>query len=302
MRDRLRFLAILIAGLVAANARGESFHFTVTADPRGNHEAFGQVLTAIRAKTGGPGAFHVSLGDIDNRPDQNRAQIDLFFGRDFLWFPGIGNHEAEDADVNFLRDEYHNGNHRRTFLKQATLTNGPPGSVETTYSWNYGKAHFVMLNEYWNGGTQPGDDTKTDGDVVPALRAWLADDLAAHAGRSTFVFGHEPAFPFHNHEGNSLDKYSTNRDAFWQLLESRHVLAYFCGHTHVFSKHQPTPGQTWQIDVGNAGNDNHKDGYTFVNVIVSKDRVRFDIWRDPAKSGHFTKSPESFTVPVPANP
>jgi hypothetical protein len=39
---------------------------------------------------------------------------------------------------------------------------GPPGCEETTYSFDYGDAHFVVLNEYYNGTSDRG----TDGDAA----------------------------------------------------------------------------------------------------------------------------------------
>ncbi len=259
------------------------FNFTVSADPRDKITQWDNVLAAINSNVGGPGIFHLSAGDID--PLQPlRDKIDVRFGPSALWYPGIGNHEMETpADMTWLRNEYNNGNGVRTPLKNFTNQDGPASTVETTYTWDYGDAHFIMLNEYWDGTS----DTGTDGDVVPALYDWLAADLAANSQPVVFVFGHEPAFPFNRHVGNSLDKYPANRDAFWNLLETEGVQAYFCGHTHVYKRYQPNPDGTWQIDVGNAGNvsDGYPDGHTFANVTVGSAEVRYDIWRNI--SGNF---------------
>src|SRR3990170_4017223 len=61
---------------------------------------------------------------------------------------------------------------------------GPPGGVETTYSFDYGNSHFIVLNEYYNGSS----DTGTDGDVVDALYNWLVADLNATDRSHIFVF------------------------------------------------------------------------------------------------------------------
>ncbi|GAG29503.1 unnamed protein product, partial [marine sediment metagenome] len=82
-------------------------HFTATADPRSNHAGFGSTLQAINDLVGGPGAFHVSAGDIDETIPENRAVIDAKFGAAAAWYPGIGNHEEETgADMEWLRAEY----------------------------------------------------------------------------------------------------------------------------------------------------------------------------------------------------
>jgi unsaturated rhamnogalacturonyl hydrolase len=260
-----------------------SFHFTVTADMRGSHTAFGNLLQAINNGPGA-GAFHISVGDIDQTIPENRAVIDTRFGDDFLWYPIIGNHEEETiADMDWLRAEYDTGNSLRTPLKYFTNQDGPTGSVETTYSWDYGRAHFVVLNEYWNGETTAGSDVATDGDIVPELYNWLSADLASNSRPLVFIFGHEPAFPQHRHIGDSLDKYVAYRDTFWTLLEDSDVQVYFCGHTHFYSKHQGDKnniGDVWQFDAGNAGNDTNGDGLTYFDVCVSNNRVTVDVYRD----------------------
>jgi len=260
----------------------DSFHFTITADMRGYHIEFGNLLQAINDGPG-PGIFHVSIGDIDDAIPENRAQIDDKFGTTAMWYPIIGNHEAETpSDMDWLRTEYNTGNSGRTALKFNTNQDGPTGSVETTYSWDYGNAHFIALNQYWDGGTTLGSDNATDGDIVPALYNWLATDLAANTKPFVFVFGHEPAFPFTRHVGDSLDKYATNRDAFWSLLEAEDVQAYFCGHTHYYSKHQGDEshvGNVWQLDVGNAGND-PGDSLTYLDVVVGSNQATVNVYRD----------------------
>ena len=260
---------------VVGSAGGEPFRFTVTADPRAQHAKFADTLAAINTLVGGPGAFHVSPGDIDGTVPENRAVIDTHFGADALWYPGVGNHEAETAaDMTWIRDEYNNGNGVRTPLKNFTNQDGPLTSKETTYSWDYGNAHFVQLNEYWDGGS----DVGANGDVIPALRGWLAADLAANAKPYVFVFGHEPAFPVNRHVGDSLDAEPPNRDAFWSLLEEHDVNAYIVGHTHYYSKRRGDrngAGGVWQIDAGAAGNGADE---TFVDVTVTDTEVTYDVY------------------------
>ena len=125
----------------------------------------------------------------------------------------------DPAAMQWRRHEYEDGNSARTPLKKLVGHCGPPGTEDTTYSWDYANAHFVVLNEYWNGKTGPGSDVATDGDIVPALRQWLEADLATNKQPFTFVFGHEPAFPKYRHIGNSLDEHRQDRNAFWKVLK-----------------------------------------------------------------------------------
>jgi len=301
MRVRSSCVFPLVAVLcVGGPAMAQTFHFTVTADPRDYHAAFGNVLQGINDHAGGPGAFHASVGDIDHTIPENRVEIDTAFGASAIWYPIIGNHEKESpADMTWLRNEYDNGNGSsiRTPLKNVTNQDGPNTCKQTTYSWDYGNAHFVALNQYWDGTS----DTGTDGDIIPALYNWLAADLAANTKPFTFVFGHEPAYPFHRHVGNSLDKYPDNRDAFWALLEAEGVQAFFCGHTHYYSKYQNPGGSVWQFDAGNAGNEPEpNEGQTFFDVVVGNDQAVIDVYRDGG-TGTFSLYESVTVVPEPSS-
>ena len=272
-------LALFALGRIAA---AETFHFTVTADMREFHTAFGTTLQGINDMVSGPGEFHISPGDIDRDIPDNRAEIDAAFGSSAKWYPNVGNHESSTVgDMTWLRSEYNNGNGVRTPLKNYTNQDGPPGSVETTYSWDYGNAHFVALNQYWDGGTVAGSDVGSDGDVVLQLYNWLAADLTANDKPFVFVVGHEPAFPFYRHLTSSLNKYPDHRDAFWDLMDSYNVNAYLTAHSHYYSKYRPIGDHVWQVDAGNAGNDaDPPDGKTFLDVVVGDTEVRYDVYRD----------------------
>jgi hypothetical protein len=140
----------------------------------------------------------------------------------------------------------------------------------------------VVLNEYCD---LSGDDVR-DGDVSDHVYDWLVQDLF-HTGKATvFVFGHEPAFPKPDvdngrlrHVGDSLDAYPVRRDRFWSLLSAKHVVAYFCGHTHNYSTVKIDG--VWQVDVGHArGAGDTGAPSTFVMVHVDGITVTFDTYRD----------------------
>lgn len=256
------------------------FRFTVTADGQGNTDGFGQVLGAINDLVGGPGAFHITAGDLIfyiGNISNSRQVVDEHFGEDFLWYVAPGNHDV--ADMVWLRSEYHDGNGKRAPLKDFTKGNGPEGTKETTYSWDYENAHFVVLNEFWDGTS----DIGADGNIVPELYDWLAADLAANQQPVTFVIGHEPAFPYVRHVGDSLDAYPENRDAFWQLLEDHDVTAYICGHTHYYSTHRGNKdgvGDVWQINPAAAGFGRASGPDMFLDVLVGDTSVVFSAYEN----------------------
>jgi hypothetical protein len=130
---------------------------------------------------------------------------------------------------------------------------GPPGSEETTYSFEWGDCHFVVLNQYFDGHS----DIGTDGDIVPELLEWLETDLSENTKRHIFVTGHEPLISIPDmdtgrirHEDDSLNKYAKNMHRFHQLMVKYGVTAYLCGHTHNASIAKING--IWQIDVGHA--------------------------------------------------
>lgn len=201
-----------------------------------------------RLATGGTGDFMISPGDIDP-PEQVLNTLHTYVSEDYIWYPVIGNHEAETLnDMSWLRTFNENG----TKLP-AIVNSGPLGGKETTYSFEYGNTHFIIINEYFDNNI----DTQTDGDIPDQLYNWLITDLASNTKPIVFVFGHEPAFPKQDeesgrlrHETDSLNKYTAHRDRFWNLLKINGVTAYFCGHTHNYSKAKING--IWQIDVGHA--------------------------------------------------
>lgn len=295
-----RRVVIGSGSMIVAN-QPSSFHFTVTADQRGFHTGFSNVLNGIKSVARGAGVFHITTGDFDDTPEQNRDMVDAVLGQNFVWFTPVGNHETETpTEMTWVRDEYNNGNGVRTPLKNFTLQNGPTGSVETTFSWDVGNAHFIQLNEYWNGNTNAGSDVGlgTDANIVSNMLVWLTADLMTNTKPVKIVFGHEGAYlpPGWRHAGDSLDQYPVQRDAFWSLLASNNVQAYINGNSHLYYKLY-TNG-VYDLDAGNAGNDTDNDGYTFFDIIIGASTVQYDIWRDTAKNGNWVKSADSFILPV----
>lgn len=224
--------------------------FSVTADMRsytGNNLNYFRGVCE-RLYYGGPGDFMISPGDLDP-PDQAYETIQNYIGSGYTWYPVVGNHEAETvADMTWLRALNAGGN-----TLPGVVRIGPVNGIETSYSFDSGNLHIVVLNEYYDGTS----DIALDGDIEDDLYNWLITDLSANTKPVTLVFGHEPAYPLPDeesgrirHSGDSLDKYPVNRDRFWTALDTYDVTAYICGHTHNYSK--SLINNVWQIDVGHA--------------------------------------------------
>jgi hypothetical protein len=313
MRVLVSLLALLAAGArtaLATDLAGESkpassFHFTVTSDLHCQTNYYSCVLDAMEAHSGGQGAFQVSVGDVTGAAGQTpaclRNLIDAHFGTQAVWYPAVGNHDTRggkgSTSMKWRRDEYRTGNGLRTPLEKRVGRPGPAGTEETTYSWDYGNAHLVVLNEYWNGQTAPGSDTATDGDIVPELRRWLEADLAASQKPFTFVFGHEPAFAEHRHVRNSLDEHPGNRDAFWDVLKHHHVQAFISGHTHYYYKE--LHDGVWQISDGKVGPSSGDKHQTYLDILVGPTQAEIKVWQNEAKGSSAWHLAETIPLKAP---
>jgi len=259
---KIALLLVLILVLFSTCGTGENYNigfqtpegdilvsFSVTCDMRDytgcNVNYFRGACETIAS--GGRGDFMVSPGDIDP-PEKVYSTISTYIGEDYTWYPVVGNHDTASIYMDWLRN-YIGGENLLPNIDNW----GPSGCEKTTYSFDYANAHFVVLNEYYDGENATG----TDGDVVDALYTWLENDLQNNQNSLIFVFGHEPAYPKPDaeservrHKGDSLDKYPANRDRFWNTLKKYSVIAYICGHTHNYSA--VNIDGVWQIDAGHA--------------------------------------------------
>jgi predicted phosphodiesterase len=278
------------SGLKISSNSAQEFSFFITADMRQyagpefqSSKYFLGVCEAIKME--GKGAFMVSTGDIDP-PWFVRQTITSVLGENYIWYPVLGNHETETSeDMAYLREYNRDGN-----TLPYIVNKGPAGAVETMYSFDYGDAHFVVVNQYYNGVA----DMVLDGDTSPATYEWLAADLKASDKKYKFVFGHEPAYVLPDmktgrlrHENNSLNKYPENRDRFWNLLKENRVVAYVCGHTHNTSIYKFEG--VYQIDAGHSrGIGDQAVPSTFVKITVGKEECIYRFFRDDTKGGAYS--------------
>ena len=266
------------------SAGEETFTFAVTADMRqfagpGTYDSaqyFRGAVEAIAAH--GAGAFMISPGDIDP-PAGVMWTITQTLGSDYAWYPVVGNHEAETpGDMDWLRS-----------YGYGAVQPGPMGCPETTYAFDYGNSHFVVLNEYCDSS----GDTATDGDIPDHLYDWLVADLEGTSADNIFVIGHEPGYPQPDadngrlrHESDSLNAHLANRDRFWELLKEHQVAAYLCGHTHNYSLARVDG--VWQLDAGHArGLGDTGAPSTFVLVQVDGTNITYQTYRDDANGGAY---------------
>jgi predicted phosphodiesterase len=278
----------------AATASGDkgsspagSFSFAVAGDmrnfagsPPAGKRYFDGACEAL--KTLGSGAFMLSPGDCDP-PGPVRATIDRYLGTNYLWYPVAGNHETENArNMNWLRGWSRAG-------IPHLVRRGPPGAEDTTYSFDVGDCHFVMLNEYYDGRA----DTVRRDDLPEASLQWLEQDLAATHQGLIWVMGHKPIESIPDMDSGRLrhakESVSTNPAhlaRFVELLKRYRVRAYLCGHTHNASV-VPVKG-IWQVDSGHArGGGDTGAPSTFMKVCVSGNAAWVEVYRADVKGEHY---------------
>lgn len=258
---------------------GCSYSFDVTSDVQRwqtvedqSSQYFAGVCEAIKQSK--KGVFMVSPGDF-MPPDRVYGVIESVLGSDYRWYPVVGNHDMDTpSSMQWLRD-YANQN------LHGIVNQGPKGSEETTYSFDYKNSHFIAINEYYDGQS----DTGAGGDIVDSLYEWLENDLQNNSKPFVFVFGHEPfiAIPDidngrHRHQGDSLDQHPKNSHRASKLLRQYNVTAYICGHTHAFS-HAKING-IWNINTGHAmGVGDAGASSTFLKVNVGVFNCSVDVYR-----------------------
>jgi hypothetical protein len=288
------FLTFFSLAFLGCARQSSSFKFTLTGDPRSGLSKWRHTLKQMKAKVDGEFAFHITAGDYFE-DDGSTLAADFYktlraeFGDDVIWYPGVGNHElkGDATDLEWLCRFYNDH-------LEEKVNPGPKGCEETTYSWDYGIAHFVQLNMYY-------DDIEydKDGEFSDILYDWLVEDMDKNTKPVVFVIYHEPAFP--NGRGGK-DHSPPGWERFMKLLNERKVVAGLCAHTHTYTRYQVEGDWdtfTWEVDAGNAGRMSHGDKHqTFVDITVFEDgRVKFDTWQG-LEAQDFKKT-DSWTVKVP---
>ena len=146
-------------------------------------------------------------------------------------FPALGNHDIETAN-GFWYLKYF-------YLPQ----NGPGTELERNYSFNYGNAHFAVVDS--NPFVNPFDATRSAN-----IKNWLAADLAAATQRWKFVFLHHPPY---TSSGNGVHGPEGQLQADIQPLCAQYgVQVLFQGHNHFYERINPISGVNY-ITTGTGG-------------------------------------------------
>lgn len=163
------------------------------------------------------------------------------------------------------------GNHEgyMYYKFMALPDNGPAGLEQEFYSYDFGNAHFTILNS--NNNTNE------------TAKQWLQQDLESTNKTWKFVMFHHPAYPaFKDYKG--IDE--SIRTNWVPTLEANGVDMVFVGHQHVYMRTHPiyrgevqsNPGACGIVYVmGNAGSKYYAAGEAFPYVATEETGSNYQV-------------------------
>lgn len=221
-------------------AETESFSFLYLGDVQSGYTQWGSMLEEIYSEN--PQIrFALLGGDLtDNGNDQHEwgefldAATEVFSRIPVM--PARGNHDGS------------------LFLDFFALPdNGPRGVSEQFYSFDYGTAHFVVLD--------------TSNIITESVKQWLREDLQDTTKKWKFAVFHIPAYPVVT-DYKGID--ASIRENWIPILEQYNVDMVFVGHQHVYMRTHPLYQGEVQSDaygivyvMGNAGSKIYAAGGGF---------------------------------------
>jgi 3',5'-cyclic-AMP phosphodiesterase len=229
------FFIIIFIYTIAVSSVAAKFRFAVMADSRKgkeepvNIEDLQKVLTQMKKVNPQPecvffpgdlvGGADTSYTGMTNQFTIWKNAVTPYYPITF-YYPGVGNHETANANPNSMAEKAF-----ADVFADFKVTEELPGFNRTVYYLDYENSRFFMLNSNHTGENHLIDSTQ---------RNWLLRNL--NQKQQNFVFLHEPAYPFGPHIGSSLDAKSTERDAFWKIVDTANVSVVFVGHEHFYAR------------------------------------------------------------------
>jgi predicted phosphodiesterase len=188
-------------------------------------EVFPQLLSSLEKQM--PLALAISVGDnvqLSKGPTDVQTVRDRYEGflaaiaplaHDLPFYSALGNHDEPDCAA--CLDAF------RRYLPL------PDQGHQTYYSFDYGPAHFVVLNSREGGGS-----------IVHALSDaqfnWLQNDLVVTRQPVKFIFLHDSIFHVAKEEDQSFNQ--GEKDHLEKLFQDMHVTAVFAGHSHYYDYYE----------------------------------------------------------------
>jgi MYXO-CTERM domain-containing protein len=137
-----------------------------------------------------------------------------------VW-PAIGNHEGRTSTSASQTGPYFDA----YVLPSKGEVGGLASGTEAYYSFDYGNAHFVVLDSH-QSSRKPGD----------AMLSWLQADLASTEQEWLVAFWHHPPYTKGSHDSDIEGRHIEMRENALPILESKGVDVVFGGHSHIYER------------------------------------------------------------------
>ena len=320
-----------------ARPPGSSFVFAMQADSHLDENTEPAIYArAVENMLADGVDFVVDLGDTfmndKYSPDYKEAEKQYLAQRYYFglvghsahWFLALGNHDGEQGRYlngtvdnmtiwsNRLRKSHFPNPVPNSFYTGNTAPDPLAGPIENYFAWQWGDAHFIVLDPFWVT-KRTGQSDGWAWTLGRAQYDWLTQTLAESTSRYKFVFLHhliggrdnsqrggiEAAkyFEWGGHNLTDVNEFAAKRPG-WampihQLLVRHRVSAVFHGHDHLYVKQDldgivyqevPQPGYPRFNQANSAADYGYVNGTILgspghLRVTVTPERARVDLVR-----------------------
>ncbi|MFN6202624.1 MAG: metallophosphoesterase [Acidobacteriota bacterium] len=320
-----------------ARPPGSSFVFAMQADSHLDENTEPAIYArAVENMLADGVDFVVDLGDTfmndKYSPDYKEAEKQYLAQRYYFglvghsahWFLALGNHDGEQGRYlngtvdnmtiwsNRLRKSHFPNPVPNSFYTGNTAPDPLAGPIENYFAWQWGDAHFIVLDPFWVT-KRTGQSDGWAWTLGRAQYDWLTRTLAESTSRYKFVFLHhliggrdnsqrggiEAAkyFEWGGHNLTDVNEFAVKRPG-WampihQLLVRHRVSAVFHGHDHLYVKQDldgivyqevPQPGYPRFNQANSAADYGYVNGTILgspghLRVTVTPERARVDLVR-----------------------
>lgn len=144
--------------------------------------------------------------------------------RNTVCWPAMGNHEGYTSNGKSGVGPYYDAYISPTRGEAG----GVPSGKESYYSFDYGRAHFIVLNSH-----------DLDRRPSAAMAQWLREDLAKTCPKKTdwlIAYWHHPPYTKGSHDSDNEQQLIEMRQHIMPILESAGVDLVLTGHSHIYER------------------------------------------------------------------
>jgi hypothetical protein len=190
-----------------------------------------------------PADFWIWLGDNAYSSGTATEYTDNVFNvhtellKSLPFFPSLGNHDYGNQPYLSASTLTTNWEYFNAFtLPTSAEFGGVASGTEKYYSYNYGNAHFVVIDSWGAPSTVGG-----------TMYNWLQSDLLANTKKFVICYFHNPPYTkgTHDSDNSTLDLPSFDiRQNLMTLMENNNVDLVLSGHSHIYERSNLIRGHT----------------------------------------------------------